>query len=51
MKIFERASKQKFFLKFERFLYHLLKLDTDLRFRWILTEDFKFWIKSNIILT
>ena len=28
-----------------------LKLDTHWGFRWILTEDFKFWIKSNIIPT
>ena len=28
-----------------------LKLGTDWGFKWILTEDFKFWIKSNITLT
>ena len=28
----------------------LVKLDTHWGFKWILTEDFEFWIKSNIIL-
>ena len=30
---------------------NLLKLGTHWGFKWILTEDFKFWAKSNIILT
>ena len=29
----------------------LKNIDTRWGFRWILTEDFKFWVKSNIILT
>ena len=28
-----------------------IKLGTHWGFKWILTEDFKLWIKSNIILT
>ena len=29
----------------------MVKLGTHCDFKWILTKDFKFWIKSNIILT
>ena len=30
--------------------YYAVKLGTHWSFNWVLTEDFKFWLKSNIIL-
>ena len=35
----------------QKIKYIGFKLDTHSGFKWILTEDFKFWIKANIILT
>ena len=35
----------------EETVFNSLKLGTHWGFNWILTEDFKFWIKSNTILT
>ena len=45
-------TQSKFKAKLFSYLIHqLLKHGSHWSFKWILTEDFKFWIKSNIILT